>query len=151
MERKTLLLVDDVDLFLELEKSFLSRQSFALHTARSGREALEKVGTLHPHLILLDLFMPDLNGDAVCRQVKASPATRDTPVIIISTDTPEVRQICFAAGADDFLPKPLQRETLLRAIEEMLRVSPTPEARVVAAQLWTMFGEPEKAQRVKIR
>ena len=38
-----------------------------------------------------------------------------------------------------------------RAIDEMLRVSPTPEARVVAAQLWTMFGEPEKAQRVKIR
>ena len=38
-----------------------------------------------------------------------------------------------------------------RAIEELLRVSPTPEARVVAAQLWTMFGEPEKAQRVKIR
>ncbi len=149
MERKTLLLVDDVDLFLELEKSFLSRQSFALHTASSGREALEKVGALRPHLILLDLFMPDLNGDAVCRQVKSSPATRDTPVIIISTDTPEVRQMCFAAGADEFLPKPLQRETLLRAIEEMLRVAQRKHPRI-SARLDCVLGMNGSERRTMI-
>ncbi len=145
MSKKVILLVDDVELFLELEKSFLARESFSLHTARTGREALEKARSLHPDIILLDLYMPDLDGDAVCRTLKSSPATSAIPVVIISSDSGTgTRNRCLAAGCDGFIPKPLQRETLLAAIEEMLKVAQRTSPRIpihVECLLGTIAGE----------
>ena len=77
------LLVDDVELFLNLEKSFLDRESFIIDTARSGKEALEKIRADKPDLVLLDLYMPEMNGDEVCRQIKSDPLTRDIIVIMM--------------------------------------------------------------------
>jgi CheY-like chemotaxis protein/Tfp pilus assembly protein PilZ len=131
MDKKAILLVDDVELFLELEKSFLARESFSLHTARNGREALEKARSLRPDVILLDLYMPDLDGDVVCRTLKSSAPTSSIPVIMISSDSGHAtRDRCFAAGCDGFVAKPLQREPLLAIIEEMLKVAQRRSPRV---------------------
>ena len=79
---KNLLLVDDVELFLAMEKSFLQRREFILHTAKSGREALEKAKAIMPDLILLDLHMPDISGDKVCSQLKMDTRFEHIPIMI---------------------------------------------------------------------
>lgn len=123
MDELKLLLVDDVDIFLDIEKSFLNRESFAIFTAKSGREALDAVSRIKPDLVLVDLFMPDLNGDEVCRKLKSSPETSNIPVIIVSSDTVEgVRERCYSAGCDGFVSKPIHRETLIATIEDNLQV-----------------------------
>ena len=82
MKKKRILIVDDTEFFLQLEISYLGNQRFDIHTARSGSEALEKARTLQPDLILLDMYMHDMNGDAVCSLLKGDPDTSSIPVII---------------------------------------------------------------------
>ncbi len=124
MDELKLLLVDDVELFLDLEKSFLNRESFTIFTAKSGKEALEAVSRIKPDLVLVDLFMPDLNGDEVCRELKSNAETRNIPVIITSSDTLEgVRERCYSAGCDGFISKPIHRETLISTIEDNLQIA----------------------------
>lgn len=128
-----LLLVDDVELFLNLEKSFLDRKSFVTDTARSGKEALEKINRDKPDLVLLDLFMPEMNGDEVCRLIKGDPATRDIIVIMTSSESEDgggVKERCFGAGCDEFLPKPIHRHTLLQIVEESLHLAKREHLRV---------------------
>jgi len=128
-----LLLVDDVELFLKLEKSFLNRKSFTTDTARSGKEALEKIRSDQPDLVLLDLFMPEMNGDEVCRLIKNDPSTRDIIVIMTSSESENekgIRERCFAAGCDNFLPKPIHRHELLHIVEESLHLAMREHVRV---------------------
>ncbi|MDT8396716.1 MAG: response regulator, partial [bacterium] len=73
MENRKLLLVDDVNLFLQLEKTFLTRRSFEIHTATNGDEAFQKARAVEPDLIVLDLHMPGMDGDVVCRLLKGDP------------------------------------------------------------------------------
>ncbi|UCG38245.1 MAG: response regulator [bacterium] len=126
-----ILLVDDTELFLDLEKSYLQRESFHFLTARSGEEALEMVRDQRPDLILLDLLMPGMDGDEVCRDLKRNPATRAIPVIMLSSDTGEgMKDRCLAAGCDAFVSKPLKRDELLEAIERMMGVAQRRHPRV---------------------
>ena len=128
-----LLLVDDVELFLNLEKSFLDRKSFITDTARSGKEALDRIKANKPDLVLLDLFMPEMNGDEVCRKIKDDPSTRDIIVIMTSSESENetaVKERCFAAGCDDFLPKPIHRQALLHVVEESLHLAKREHLRV---------------------
>jgi len=80
----------------------------------TGSEALLKAGTFQPHLLLLELFLPDLPGDEVCRQIKGHPQTQGIKIIAMSTD-PEIWQWARARGceADAFLPKPFTLRELL--------------------------------------
>ena len=121
--KKKILLVDDVALFIQLEKSFLSRDLFDIHTARSGKEALEVTAGIGPDLILLDLIMPDMNGDEVCRILKGDPATAHIPIIIVSSDSVEgSEEMCLTAGCDDYIYKPIRRDVLLSSIEKQLGI-----------------------------
>ena len=123
-ETKNLLLVDDTELFLAMEKSFLERRQFILHTAKSGSEALEKARTIHPDLILLDLHMPDLSGDQVCSKLKEDPQFQNIPIIIATSEKnrPTLAK-CIEAGCDAILPKPFDKEVLVRTVLEVLVVS----------------------------
>jgi len=121
---KNLLLVDDTELFLAMEKSFLERRQFVLHTARSGAEALKKAKTIQPDLILLDLHMPDISGDQVCFQLKQDPQFQNVPIVIATAEKnrPTLTK-CIDAGCDAILPKPFDKEVLVRTILEVLVVS----------------------------
>ena len=123
-EKKDLLLVDDTELFLAMEKSFLERREFTLHTAKSGTEALEKARSIEPDLILLDLHMPDLSGDLVCANLKEDPRFKSTPIIIATSERnrPTLNK-CIEAGCDTILPKPFNKEMLVRTILEVLVVA----------------------------
>jgi uncharacterized protein (TIGR02266 family) len=119
-----ILLVDDTELFLDLERSYLQRESFTFLIARSGEEALHSIQTQKPDLVILDLLMPGKDGDAVCREIKASPGTRNIPVIMVSSgNSPELKERCHAAGCDAFVSKPLKRDELLDTIERLVFIA----------------------------
>jgi adenylate cyclase len=111
-----ILIVDDNDdnrftLSLLLETDGHAR----IVSASGGQEALSLLNSERFDLILLDMIMPDLNGDEVLKSIKNNPDTRDIPVVMISadTDTEKVAK-CIELGADDYLPKPFN-PTILRA------------------------------------
>ncbi len=105
-----------------------------MFTARSGEDALEAMKRVEPDLVLVDLFMPGMNGDEVCRLIKENPATSKTPVIMTCSDTVEgVLERCYAAGCNGFVSKPIQRDTLLATIEENLKVAKRRFKRVPAS------------------
>ena len=119
-----ILLVDDTELFLDLEKSYLSRDSFDIATARSGPEALGAIRSDRPTLVILDLLMPGMDGDEVCRKIKSDPLTNTIPIIMVSSgQSPELQERCFTAGCDAYVAKPLKREELLEAIEKTLEIA----------------------------
>ncbi len=119
-----ILIVDDNEdnrytLQLLLEADGHSR----LATASGGHEALALLAREKFSLVLLDLMMPDLNGDEVLKIIKGDPDTRDVSVVILSADTDTDRvSKCIEIGADDYLPKPfnptiLRARTLVRAAQ----------------------------------
>lgn len=119
-----ILLVDDTELFLDLQKSFLKRESFIFLTARSGEEALRIFRREKPDLVILDLLMPGMDGDDVCREIKGNPDTRAIPIVMVSSGgIEEYRERCHAAGCDAFVSKPLKRDQLLETIDRLILVA----------------------------
>ncbi|HJV66071.1 MAG TPA: response regulator [Geomonas sp.] len=117
----TILLVDDVSMFLELEKGFLQRSSVKILTARDGQQALELCRTERPALVFMDLHMPVMDGAACCRAIKKEPQIHSTPVVLITSEGKEGdREICLAAGCDGFLTKPLDRHLFLETARQLL-------------------------------
>jgi len=124
MKEIKLLLVDDKELFLSMERSFLTRDSFKIYTAKSGTEALDTAKTIIPDLILLDLYMPGMNGDQVCAELKNDPRTIDIPILIVTgKHSDEALKRCAESGCDGFVYKPFQRESLLAAVDEILVIA----------------------------
>lgn len=117
----TILLVDDVELFLELERSFLAESGHRLVTLNSGEVALAELDRIKPDLVLLDLYMPGINGDEVCRRLRRQPRWERLPVIMVTAAGKEdqIRQ-CLAAGCDDYLTKPVNKKELLEKVERLL-------------------------------
>jgi two-component system phosphate regulon response regulator PhoB len=114
--QKVLVVEDETDLVRTLEYNF-RQAGFEVYTATSGAEGLRLAGAKGPDLVLLDLMLPDIQGTEVCRQLKADPKTRTTPVIILTARGEEVdRVVGFEIGADDYVTKPFSvRELILRA------------------------------------
>ena len=111
------LIVDDDEQFSNFLVEALSElaESVTTEVAQSGFEAGQKVHTFSPHIVLLDLMMPGLDGFAVCRQIKESPVTRGIDVIAVTGfHTPENADRIISAGARACLGKPVDLEMLTR-------------------------------------
>ena len=122
--KKTLLIVDDVELFIQLQISHLGRQRFDIHTARNGSDGLDLARSLKPDLVLLDLLMPDMNGDQVCRILKGDPETSSIPVLLVSSGSREYsRSIIDSCGCDGLIYKPVRRDLLLSVVENLLKTN----------------------------
>jgi CheY-like chemotaxis protein len=118
---KKILLVDDVQMFIEIQKEFLHYSNVTVLTARNGVEALEVVRVMRPDLVFMDLEMPLLDGAACCQAIKSDPALTGIPVVIISsTITEEARNKCFSAGCAHYLPKPLDRDMFLNVARSFI-------------------------------
>lgn len=114
------LLVDDVSMFLELEKEFLSLSAVDISTARNGEDALRVYRQEHPDLVVMDLHMPLMDGAECCRAIKKDPHL-SSPVILITSEGKEADlQLCREAGCDDVLTKPLDRMIFLEAARRLL-------------------------------
>lgn len=120
-EKKELLIVDDVKLFLQLTKTMFNRKEYIIHTAASGRQAIEMAKEKNPDLILLDLSMPEVDGAEVCHHIRSQPDTMDIPVIMVTSETSEeARRRCLYAGCDDFISKPVRLDVINQAVEKQL-------------------------------
>jgi CheY-like chemotaxis protein len=144
-DKKTLLIVDDVELFIQLEISHLGRKRFNIHTASNGNQGLEMARSLKPDLILLDFLMPDINGDQVCRTLKDDPETSSIPIILVSSGTREhSRSIIESSGCDGLVFKPVRRDLLLSVVESLLKTNVRKYDRVeVAIPCFVKMGDKE--------
>ena len=131
-----ILLVDDVDLFLELERSYLEGCDYDLLTASSGEETLQRLDKVAPDVLLLDYYMPGINGDEVCRQIRQHSVWQKLPVLMVTAaGKPEEVQSCLDAGCDDYITKPVNKQELREKVERLLGTVQRRTAERVAVKL----------------
>jgi CheY-like chemotaxis protein len=127
MTRPLVLVVDDDPDILEAICDILEAEGYRVARARHGEEALARVETQRPDVILLDLMMPVMDGVAFAQALRLRPAQRDVPIVVISADGNPQR--AAAVGATGYLAKPFDIEALLAQVAVITRAgSPAPPA-----------------------
>jgi DNA-binding response OmpR family regulator len=130
-ECSKILIVDDEPFNVDYLEQALAEHGYETVNASNGQEALEKVATEAPDLILLDVMMPVMDGFTVCRILKDHEATRLIPIVIMTAlDAREDRIKGIKAGADDFLTKPVHEEELLARIATALKLKHTVDRKI---------------------
>ncbi|MGJ7911310.1 response regulator transcription factor [Neobacillus sp. LXY-1] len=119
-----ILLVDDERRIIEVLEAYLVREGYEIHSADNGIDALKKVKTINPDLIILDLMLPDISGEEVCRLVRKES---DVPILMLTAKSAEDDRINgIVMGADDYLTKPFSpREVVVRVQAILRRVKKT--------------------------
>ncbi len=116
-----ILVVDDVQSNVLLLKALLGREGFNIIYAMNGTEALEKVKSESPDLVLLDVMMPDMDGFEVAGRLKVEPSQAEIPIIFLTALNDSASVVKgFQLGANDFISKPFRREELLIRVEHQL-------------------------------
>jgi two-component system sensor histidine kinase/response regulator len=123
MKRPSILVIDDEPNNFDVIETLLSNQDYLLHYANSGHDALAKLDSYTPDLILLDVMMPDMDGVEVCQRIKGIPRWQPIPIIMVTALTAkEDLARCLNSGADDFISKPINRLEMESRIHSMLRI-----------------------------
>jgi DNA-binding response OmpR family regulator len=118
---RTVLVVDDMEANRALLSRRLERSDYAVVSVESGHAALQIVAQAPPDIILLDYMMPHMSGIEVLRELRADPATKDIPVIMVTARVESAATIeALEAGADDYVTKPIDFEVLRARIETHL-------------------------------
>jgi len=134
---KTILVVDDEKDIVDVLKYNLQKEGYAVLTARNGKQALEQSQHL-PHLILLDVMMPEYDGFEVLKQLKKSQRTNGIPVIFLTARGSEVDEVLgLELGAHDYIVKPISIPKLLARVKKVLR---TQEVNEKATALPVVIG-----------
>lgn len=117
-----ILLVDDEPDILEFVGYNLRREEFEVHTASNGREALEVAEQVQPHLILLDMMMPEMDGIETCRRLREIPSLAHTMVVFLTARAEDESQLeGFEVGADDYITKPVKVKLLVSRLKAILK------------------------------
>lgn len=118
-----ILIVDDSSVNIGILLDILEKQGYKIRIATSGLLALKEVRNNPPDLILLDIILPDMNGYAVCRMLKADPDIQDIPIIFMSAleEVPD-KVKAFEVGAVDYMTKPFEPVEMIARIETHLRL-----------------------------
>lgn len=119
----TILVVDDTPHNVRLLSTILTGQGYQVRKALNGQRALATVQEFPPHLILLDVMMPEMNGYEVCEHLKSSPTTSSIPVIFLSAlDDASDKVKAFDVGAVDYITKPFQEKEVLARVANQLTI-----------------------------
>jgi len=123
MVKKKILLVDDVQIILDKEKTFFDRENFHLLMANSGVDAVSIVREERPDLVFMDLHMEDMDGDKCCRIIKSDGELCKIPVIMVTNGADEEEfDRSWQAGCDDIIIKPVNRHYFLAIAKKYLHI-----------------------------
>ncbi len=121
-EDAKILLVDDEEDILEFLSYNLRAEGYRVFTAGDGTKALQIAAAERPHLILLDVMMPGMDGMETCTELRKMPGTEDTVIVFLTARGEDYSQIAgFEAGADDYLVKPVKLKVLLKRVAALLK------------------------------
>lgn len=122
--KSTILIVDDEPFGRAMLAALLKQADYEIVLARDGGDALALANQQPPDLVLLDVMMPDMDGFAVCEQLRATPALADVPIILLTAlNDEESRLRGIRAGADDFISKPFNRDELRARVRTITRLN----------------------------
>jgi two-component system, sensor histidine kinase and response regulator len=123
MSSYSVLVVDDEPDNFDVIEALLPSETYQLHYANCGKDAIASLDKFNPDLILLDVMMPDLDGMEVCKQIKLMSKWHAVPIIMVTAlSGKEDLARCLAAGADDFINKPVNGIELIARANSMLRI-----------------------------
>ena len=143
-----ILIVDDIPANLQLLAQILSQHGYKTRTAPDGKLALRSIELTPPDLILLDIMMPGMDGYKVCQALKASPTTKDIPVIFISALNEVFDKVkAFEVGGRDYITKPFhEQEVLARVSNQLVQRQLFQQTQSYAQQLEQTLTELKKTQ-----
>lgn len=121
MPRKKILLVDDSNTALMMERTLLSKSAYDVVVARDGQEAVRQAVDEAPDLIILDVVMPHMDGFQACRELRKLEATRAIPIIMVTTrGEPHNVENGFEAGCNDYVTKPINGPELVSKVRNLI-------------------------------
>ncbi|MBN1250837.1 MAG: response regulator transcription factor [Bacteroidales bacterium] len=117
-----ILIVDDETDILEFIGYNLRKENFTVYEAKNGKEAIKTAKNTIPHLILMDVMMPELDGIEACEQIRLIPELKNTLIAFLTARGEDYSQIAgFDAGADDYITKPIKPKVLISRIKALLK------------------------------
>ena len=121
MPRKKILLADDSNTALMMERTLLSKSAYDVVVARDGQEAIRQAVDEAPDLIILDVVMPNMDGFEACRELRKLEATRAIPIIMVTTrGEPHNVESGFEAGCNDYVTKPINGPELVSKVRNLI-------------------------------
>lgn len=145
-----ILLVDDEPDILEFLSYNIKREGYTVFVASNGKEAIGIAKKEKPHLIILDVMMPDMDGIETCREIREIDGLKDVMVAFLTARNEDYSQIAgFEVGADDYINKPIKPRVLLSRIAALLRRQGTEEMPVESMDLGAIKIDREKYLVVK--
>jgi CheY-like chemotaxis protein len=116
----SVLIIEDNEQNLYLERFLLEKNGFLVHAARDGKRGIALASELHPDLILLDIQLPVLDGYAVAAELRKDPKLRQTPIVAVTSYAMlGDREKALAAGATDYIEKPINPSTFVDQIRSI--------------------------------
>ena len=117
-----ILLVDDEKDILEFVSYNLRNEGFQIFTATNGREAVRITDEIRPHLVLMDVMMPEMDGISACEEIRANRNLKDTMIAFLTARGEDYSQIAgFEAGGDDYISKPIKPKVLVSRVKALLK------------------------------
>ncbi|MCR9263929.1 MAG: response regulator transcription factor [Flavobacteriaceae bacterium] len=117
-----ILLVDDEPDILEIVSYNLSSEGYEVFTAKNGVEAVAKAKKKNPHLIIMDVMMPEMDGIEACEVIRNTPGLENTIITFLTARGEDYSQVAgFDAGADDYITKPIKPKVLVSKVKALLR------------------------------
>ncbi|MFW6309936.1 MAG: response regulator transcription factor [Prolixibacteraceae bacterium] len=138
---KILLVDDEVDI-LEFISYNLEKEGYKVYTAKNGAEAIKVAEQKQPHLIILDVMMPEMDGIAACEEIRKIPSLSNTIIAFLTARGEDYSQIAgFEAGGDDYITKPIRPKVLVSRVKALLkRTGEATQAPVVTDSNITIIG-----------
>lgn len=124
MENKNIeiLLVDDEPDILEILSYNLSKEGYQIRKAKNGKKALKKAKETTPHLIILDMMMPGMDGIETCKKLRLLPDLKNTVITFLTAVNQDIKEMeSYDAGADDYITKPIRPKVLVSKVKALLR------------------------------
>jgi two-component system alkaline phosphatase synthesis response regulator PhoP len=117
-----ILLVDDEPDFIEIVGYNLAQAGYQISTATNGKEAVKQAIKIKPHLIIMDVMMPEMDGMEACEQIREIPDLKDVIITFLTARNEDYSQVAgFEVGADDYIAKPIKPKLLVSKVKGLLR------------------------------